>query len=78
MISDDDLFRLAIFLGSCAMLLIVLYHFLEINAKDESQTSLSTSPTTPADSKKIPVGADPVVFAPSAAVESRGSAAKTT
>lgn len=35
MISDDDLYRLAIFLGSAAMLLIVLYHFLEVNAVDE-------------------------------------------
>jgi len=35
MISDDDLYRLAIFLGSLAMLLIVLYHFLEVNAKDD-------------------------------------------
>lgn len=35
MISDDDLYRLAIFLGSASMLLIVLYHFLEINAVDE-------------------------------------------
>ena len=35
MISDDDLYRLAVFLGSAAMLLIVLYHFLEINAVDE-------------------------------------------
>ncbi|KAI9679554.1 MAG: hypothetical protein M1817_005576 [Caeruleum heppii] len=34
MISDDDLYSLAIFLGSVAMLLIVLYHFLEVNAKD--------------------------------------------
>ena len=33
MISDDALYRLAIFLGSLAMLLIVLYHFLEINSK---------------------------------------------
>jgi oligosaccharyl transferase complex subunit OST4 len=32
MIADDDLYRLAVFLGSAAMLLIVLYHFLEINA----------------------------------------------
>lgn len=29
MISDDDLYRLAIFLGSAAMVLIVLYHYLE-------------------------------------------------
>ena len=35
MISDDDLYRLAIFLGSAAMLLIILYHFLEINAVEE-------------------------------------------
>ncbi|KAE8142393.1 Oligosaccaryltransferase-domain-containing protein [Aspergillus pseudotamarii] len=34
MISDDDLHRLAVFLGSCAMMMIVLYHFLEVNAKD--------------------------------------------
>ena len=32
-ISDDDLYSLAIFLGILAMLLIVVYHFLEINAK---------------------------------------------
>lgn len=37
MISDDDLYRLAIFLGSAAMLLIVLYHFLEVNAVDEPE-----------------------------------------
>jgi len=36
MISDDDLYRIAIFLGSAAMVLIVLYHFFEVNA-DESQ-----------------------------------------
>lgn len=35
MISDKDLYTLAIFLGSLAMLLIVLYHFLEINAEPE-------------------------------------------
>ena len=35
MISDDGLYRLAIFLGSLAMLLIVLYHFLEVNAKED-------------------------------------------
>ncbi|KAI9761218.1 MAG: hypothetical protein M4579_001138 [Chaenotheca gracillima] len=34
MISDDDLYTLAVFLGSLSMLLIVLYHFLEVNAKD--------------------------------------------
>ncbi|TPX17054.1 uncharacterized protein E0L32_012288 [Thyridium curvatum] len=35
MISDDDLYRLAIFLGSAAMVLIVIYHFFEINAREE-------------------------------------------
>lgn len=38
MISDDDLYTLAIFLGSLAMLLIVLYHFLEVNAMDDGST----------------------------------------
>jgi oligosaccharyl transferase complex subunit OST4 len=44
MISDDELYRLAIFLGSAAMLLIILYHFLEINAVED-----------PADDKSKPV-----------------------
>lgn len=35
MISDNDLYRLALFLGTCAMLMIVLYHFLEVNAQDD-------------------------------------------
>lgn len=34
MISDTQLYSLAVFLGGLAMLLIVLYHFLEINAQD--------------------------------------------
>ena len=41
MISDNDLYTLAIFLGSLAMLLIVLYHFLEINAPDETDPLLN-------------------------------------
>lgn len=39
MITDDQLYSLAIFLGSAAMLMIVLYHFLEINAQDDGQES---------------------------------------
>ncbi|KAK5008360.1 hypothetical protein LTR28_004085 [Elasticomyces elasticus] len=39
MISDAQLYSLAIFLGSAAMLMIVLYHFLEINAKDAAPLS---------------------------------------
>lgn len=39
MISDSQLYSLAIFLGSASMLLIVLYHFLEVNAKDGAPLS---------------------------------------
>jgi hypothetical protein len=41
MISDDDLYRLAIFLGSCAMMMIVLYHFLDVNAIEETADTVS-------------------------------------
>lgn len=41
MISDNDLYSLAIFLGSLAMLLIVIYHFLEINAKPDEGENFS-------------------------------------
>ncbi|KAF2034899.1 hypothetical protein EK21DRAFT_55674 [Setomelanomma holmii] len=34
MITDNQLYSLAIFLGSASMLLIVLYHFLEVNSED--------------------------------------------
>jgi oligosaccharyl transferase complex subunit OST4 len=36
MITDSQLYSLAIFLGSAAMLLIVLYHFLEVNSEDHA------------------------------------------
>ena len=39
MITDAALYSLAVFLGSAAMLMIVLYHFLEINAKDTAEAS---------------------------------------
>ncbi|KAK1970452.1 hypothetical protein LZ32DRAFT_599228 [Colletotrichum eremochloae] len=35
MISDNDLYRLAIFLGSAAMVLIILYHYVEVNREEE-------------------------------------------
>jgi oligosaccharyl transferase complex subunit OST4 len=44
MISDNDLYTLSIFLGSCAMLLIVLYHFLEVNADDNTNAELNADP----------------------------------
>ncbi|KAF7528176.1 hypothetical protein PCG10_001465 [Penicillium crustosum] len=43
MISDDDLYRLAIFLGSCAMMMIVLYHFLDVNSSDEEPESAESA-----------------------------------
>ena len=40
MITDDQLYSLAVFLGCLAMLLIVLYHFLEVNAiEDDAQST---------------------------------------
>lgn len=41
MISDDELYRLAIFLGSAAMVLIVVYSFLEVNTRDETVATAS-------------------------------------
>ncbi|KAJ5894852.1 hypothetical protein N7495_006543 [Penicillium taxi] len=56
MISDGDLYRLAIFLGSCAMMMIVLYHFLDVNASEETEAvpvgaAQSTKNTEPASSE---------------------------
>ena len=39
MITDDQLYSLAVFLGCLAMLLIVLYHFLEVNAIEDDAPS---------------------------------------
>ena len=39
MISDSQLYQLALFLGAVSMLLIILYHFLEINSKDSEPSS---------------------------------------
>jgi oligosaccharyl transferase complex subunit OST4 len=49
MISDASLYSLAISLGSAAMLMIVLYHFLEINAKDTKDVSAPVSGDRKAD-----------------------------
>lgn len=38
MISDEDLYKLAIFLGSASMALIVGYHFIEVNADKKPVT----------------------------------------
>ena len=39
MISDGQLYNLALFLGAASMLLIVVYHFLEVNIKDSEPLS---------------------------------------
>ena len=39
MISDSSLYSLAILLGSAAMVMIVVYHFLEINAQDGKEAT---------------------------------------
>jgi oligosaccharyl transferase complex subunit OST4 len=52
MISDDGLYRLAIFFGSAAMLLIILYHFLEVNSVDEPELDIKTRPTATSQSEK--------------------------
>lgn len=41
MITDEQLYSLAVFCGSAAVLLIVLYHFLEINS-DEAHAKSTT------------------------------------
>ncbi|KAI8964783.1 Oligosaccaryltransferase-domain-containing protein [Daldinia sp. FL1419] len=48
MISDDDLYSLAIFLGSAAMILIVLYHFFEVNSQEDSVLGEKAAKSTPA------------------------------
>lgn len=45
MITDSQLYSLAIFLGSAAMLLIVLYHFLEVNSEDHKTEETQRSAT---------------------------------
>ncbi|KAF4125841.1 hypothetical protein GMORB2_1087 [Geosmithia morbida] len=35
MISDGDLYTLAVFLGSASMILIVAYHYFEVNSTDK-------------------------------------------
>ncbi|KAF2771490.1 hypothetical protein EJ03DRAFT_30189 [Teratosphaeria nubilosa] len=49
MISDNGLYSIAVFLGSAAMLMIVLYHFLEINAKDSKHVDGPVSSERKAD-----------------------------
>jgi oligosaccharyl transferase complex subunit OST4 len=43
MITDAQLYSLALFLGSASVLLIVLYHFLQVNAVEEGAPVDETS-----------------------------------
>lgn len=45
MITDDSLYNIAVFLGILAMLLIVLYHFLEVNSKESNVSSAAEALT---------------------------------
>lgn len=49
MISDSQLYTLALFLGAASMMLIVVYHWLEVNAKDDISSSRKADaiPATP-------------------------------
>lgn len=44
MITDDQLYNLAVFLGISAMILIVVYHFLEVNAVEEPSKQKVAAP----------------------------------
>ncbi|EME41011.1 hypothetical protein DOTSEDRAFT_136061 [Dothistroma septosporum NZE10] len=44
MISDSSLYSLAVFLGAAAMLLIVFYHFLEINSDEHASKNSPGNP----------------------------------
>lgn len=55
MISDNALYTLAILLGSISMLLIVFYHFLEINSTidpEDVKTGTSKTRATPLSSER--------------------------
>lgn len=43
MISDKGLYSLSVFLGSLAMLLIILYHFLQVNSRDSKEDASAAS-----------------------------------
>lgn len=59
MITDSELNGVAIFMGSLAMLLIVVYHFLEVNAKPDAESDPLS------DERKRDVGAVSVATASS-------------
>ncbi|KAL1839609.1 hypothetical protein VTJ49DRAFT_1312 [Mycothermus thermophilus] len=52
MISDTELYRLAIVLGSAAAMLIILYHFLEVNSDKKESDANAFSAITDHNIKK--------------------------
>ena len=54
MITDNELYSLAVFLGALAMLLIVLYHFLEVNSDDAHAAEGAEKPLTAASTASAP------------------------
>lgn len=44
MITDDQLYNLALFLGISAMILIVVYHFLEVNSENTTTAAQASAP----------------------------------
>lgn len=48
MITDQELYSLTIFLGTLMMSLIVLYHFLSVNANQSTASSEKRTPTAAA------------------------------
>lgn len=44
MISDNDLYSLAVFLGSTSMILIVAYHYFEVNSDKTSEPLQTAAP----------------------------------
>lgn len=57
MISDSTLYSLSIFLGSLAMLLIILYHYLEINSHDDDDDDNTSRDLAELADEKTGVGA---------------------
>ncbi|KAF2833259.1 hypothetical protein CC86DRAFT_365207 [Ophiobolus disseminans] len=53
MITDSQLYSLAIFLGSAAMMLIVLYHFLEVNSEEHAALANPKVATAKAKNKEV-------------------------
>ncbi|KAK4154265.1 Dolichyl-diphosphooligosaccharide--protein glycosyltransferase subunit 4 [Chaetomidium leptoderma] len=55
MITDSELYRLAIFLGSAAMVLIILYHFFEVNSVEDEREAVKEKAPVKAGAQSTPV-----------------------